>query len=67
MSVLHLVWGFGDDLWASRSLNIAFLIIIPLYRQLEGSPSPSSFVRLARPGLLSKFEEMNHKNLDKRD
>ncbi|KAJ7805285.1 hypothetical protein B0H14DRAFT_3485240 [Mycena olivaceomarginata] len=49
MSVLHLVWGFGDDL------------------QLEGSPSPSSFVCLARPGLLSKFEEMNHKNLDKRD
>ncbi|KAJ7900614.1 hypothetical protein B0H14DRAFT_2556076 [Mycena olivaceomarginata] len=29
--------------------------------------SQSSFVRLARPGLLCKFEDMNRKNLDKPD
>ncbi|KAJ7813940.1 hypothetical protein B0H14DRAFT_3149635 [Mycena olivaceomarginata] len=41
--------------------------IAPMYRQLEGSSSQSSFVRLARPGLLCKFEDMNRKNLDKPD
>ncbi|KAJ7320948.1 hypothetical protein DFH08DRAFT_1034036 [Mycena albidolilacea] len=47
---------------AQQSINLRRLgYLKPLYRQLEGLSSPSSFARLARPGLLCKFEDMNRK------